>query len=147
MKYLKKIPETSLEKYISGYEALNTPDSSGVPADWHPRLYWYSKKEGEVLKLYNNTKLGNRGIEERYIPYINKKVFIANHPRAIADLVMLTNNLDTLTGCVDDFAFDEEQKRELLMLLLEVGKYKDIEWFIKYELTKLYFEYKRGKQL
>ena len=143
MIYLKKIPETSKELYISGYEALNTPDSSGVPADWHPRLYWYSEVEGEYIKLYSNPILGDEGIEERSLIYAKEKVFIATHVRAMADLVFHTENLDILTGFVNDYAFDEKQKEEVFNMLMLINKHKNIDNFIKYEMPKQYLRYKR----
>ena len=45
LKYLKKIGNTSIDNYISGYYALNLPDKDGIIADWHPRQYWYSLKK------------------------------------------------------------------------------------------------------
>lgn len=52
--YLKKIPKTSLKSYISGWEALNTPNNHSS-ADWYPINFWYSKNKDETIKLYNCT--------------------------------------------------------------------------------------------
>lgn len=121
--------------YISGWEALNIPTSNGYIADWHPQFYFNEKKE---LKKYPyNEILKDSGISKRYIPFLNKDEYTANYPRAIADLVY-ENNTRELQNCVYDFLDDEAV--ELFKYLKIINKYKNIEDFMKYELTKLYFK-------
>lgn len=121
--------------YISGWEALNIPTSNGYIADWHPQFYFNEKKE---LKKYPyNEILKDSGISKRYIPFLNKDEYTANYPRAIADLVY-ENNTRELQNCVYDFLDDEAVK--LFKYLKIINKYKNIEDFMKYELTKLYFK-------
>ena len=62
----------------------------------------------------------------------------ANYPRAIADLVY-ENNTRELQNCVYDF-LDDDEAVELFKYLKIINKYKNIEDFMKYELTKLYFK-------
>lgn len=122
--------------YISGWEALNIPTSNGYIADWHPQFYFNEKKE---LKKYPyNEILKDSGISKRYIPFLNKDEYTANYPRAIADL-FYENNTRELQNCVYDF-LDDDEAVELFKYLKIINKYKNIEDFMKYELTKLYFK-------
>lgn len=122
--------------YISGWEALNIPTSNGYIADWHPQFYFNEKKE---LKKYPyNEILKDSGISKRYIPFLNKDEYTANYPRAIADLVY-ENKTRELQNCVYDF-LDDDEAVELFKYLKIINKYKNIEDFMKYELTKLYFK-------
>lgn len=88
MLYKKKVPKTSIENYVSSYEALNVPDENELPADCHPNNYWMSKVADEEVKLFNSktSLFGIGGIEERDTYF--GKIWIANHVRAIADLVL-----------------------------------------------------------
>ncbi|WP_223810189.1 MULTISPECIES: hypothetical protein [unclassified Campylobacter] len=66
----------------------------GLSADWHKDLYF---KDNEPLKMYTlNSPLGTKGIEKRI--FNNKRYFIANFARAIADLVY-ENDIAGLKGC------------------------------------------------
>lgn len=138
----KKIPKTSIRKYISGWEALNTPDKNGMTADWHPDQIWLSTPCAPGIELYrSNHILGTSGIEKRKILYSQgESVYIANFPRAIADILFNDDSIyhSQLNGCVDDFLTDEEAE-ELYRYALLINKEKNIEWFLKYELTKFYF--------
>lgn len=144
MIFPKKTPPTSINCYVSGFEALNTPDAEGMIADWHPKLYWYSDIENETIKLFSNNILGSNGIEKRKILYSDKEVYIANYPRAITDLVFTMDDLriSSLSGFINDFAFDTNQEAEVFSYLLKINKQKNITWFIKRELTRLYFNQK-----
>lgn len=86
--YIKSIPETSFQSYISGWEALNVKDIHGFPADWHWKQYWVSCSANDTIPLYENPILGALGIEHREICFSKgEKVYIADFPRAFADLV------------------------------------------------------------
>ncbi len=148
--YLKNIPKTSLENYISGYEALNTPDKNRNVADWHPQLYWFSSKENEKLKLYTqNEILKDLGIEKRTITYpIKKEVYIANFPRAIVDLILTLNNyrVKGLYNAKEDFLNKEETE----VLYKYLYKLKDIErigQYLKYEFAKRYMEDLKNEEM
>ncbi len=122
--------------YISGWEALNIPTSSGYIADWHPQFYFNEKKE---LKKYPyNEILKDSGITKRNISFLNKDEYVANYPRAIADLVF-NDDTKELKNCVYDF-LDDDEAIELFEYLKIINKHKNIEDFMKYELTKLYFK-------
>lgn len=123
-------------KYISGWEALNIKKNDGTIADWHPLIH--PPKE----KYSYNKILGNLGIEERFISALNKKIKVANYPRAIADLVYL-GKINGLKNCVYDFLTEEESK-ELYGYLKKINKNKQVDEFMKFELTKLYFSDKKA---
>lgn len=125
-----------IKSYISGWEALNIPTIDGKIADWHPQFYF---NENKKLKKYSNNEiLKNSGISKRYVPILNKDEYVANFSRAIADLVY-ENDTRELKNCVYDF-LDEDEAIELYEYLKIINKTKDVEDFMKYELTKLYFK-------
>lgn len=140
MQYLREIPQTSNKNYVSGWQALNCPDEYGVVADWHPRYFWYSNKKSDPIPLFNTSNvLGFYGIEKRNIIYTRDKVYIANFVRSIADLILLNDDIDILRNCVNDFLSDSEQEIKLYELLLKINEVKNIEWFLKSEFTKYYY--------
>ena len=119
-------------KYLSGWEALNIPNEKGEIADWHPNLYIHKD-----IKFYdtNDFKLGNLGIEHRYVKALDGYFYVANFARAIADLVYL-NKTEGLKNCVNDFLNNDDEKT--LFSYLQKIKNENIENFMKFELTKLY---------
>lgn len=125
----------NMKGYISGWEALNIPDEKKMIADWHPLHFLSSDKK---LQMYAyNPILKDEGISRRFIPMLQREEYVANYPRAIADLVYL-DKTQGLQNCCYDF-LDEAEEKELYELLKKLlpakAKVKD---FIKYELTKFY---------
>ncbi|MCR2055557.1 hypothetical protein CHLV4139_08665 [Campylobacter helveticus] len=121
--------------YLSGWQALNIPNEKGITADWHPMFYLK-----EPLRFYHsneNAILGYKGIEKRFIASLGKEYFIASFARAIADLVY-NDEFAGLKNCVNDF-LDEEEENELFAYLKMMNKNKNVEDFMRLELTKLYF--------
>lgn len=126
-------------KYISGWEALNIVKENGETADWHPLSYFH----GETFKMYElneDNPLGKQGIKYRFIPLLKGEFFVAGFARAIADL-LFHDERNGLKYCVKDYLNDEEA-RELFDYLKILSKVKDVEEFMKWELTLLYFEEK-----
>ena len=128
-----------IKEYYSGWEALNLAKESGAIADWHPLSYWSYKPQ----KYTFNKDLGEWGKSERVISFIGKKDYVANYPRAIADLV-LKNEIKELKNCVYDYLDDDEAK-ELYEILKKYKTLDNIKNFLKYELTKYYFLDKENK--
>lgn len=94
-----------IREYYSGWEALNIQNENGLVADWHPLNFW-----GDNPKKYAfNESLGDCGISKRFVSFIGKKVYVANYPRAIADLV-ISKNTKGLKNCVYDYLSDDEAK-------------------------------------
>jgi len=108
---------TSKEKYISGFEALNVVSEDGITiADWHPLKYWVYSKQSPEISLYSyNPLLGMSGIKERIIDYKpNQKVFIADFPRAIADYIFMQPKkfAKEMFDCRKDFLSTKKEEEE-----------------------------------
>lgn len=88
-----------------------------------------------------NAPLKMLGIKERFIPFMQEKCYVASYARAIADLVYLDKTTQ-LRYCAKDFLNDDE-KQELFDYLKIINKTKNVEEFMKLELTKLYFKDKQ----
>lgn len=139
--YLKVIPKTSIDNYISKYYALNTRINSNLPADWHSDC-WYSNKRNENIELTHNYFLKSRGIIYTSIPFSKDKVYIATYPRAIVDIIYtyLEKGLNINKFCrniADEFLTDEE-KEEMFYMLLEFNKHINILEYIKNQFPKEY---------
>lgn len=125
--------------YISGWEALNIPNSDGKTADWHPLLYLADKNS---VKTYeSNEILGDLGIQKRYVKFLDKEAYVANHARAIADLVY-KGETNGLKNCVRDY-LENDEEAELFGYLKLINTNEKIDDFMKFELTKLYFKDKK----
>ena len=57
-------------------------------------------------------------------------------------LILLQDNISEFRFCSNDYLTNDEQKRDLYTLLLEVNERKDIQWFLKDEFPKFYYGYK-----
>ena len=128
-------------KYISGWQALNVQSEKRHIADWHSNVYFKDCKPTQMFDYDENSPLGMRGIKERFIPFMQKTCFVADYARAIADLVYLDKTAQ-LRYCARDFLNDDE-KQELFEYLKIINKTKNVEDFMKWELTKLYFKDKK----
>lgn len=125
-------------QYISGWQALNVQSENGHIADWHLNVYFKDGKPTQMFDYDENSPLKMRGIKQRFIPFMQKTYFVANYARAIADLVYLDKTAG-LRYCAKEFLSDED-KKELFKYLKIINKTKNVEEFMKMELTKLYFE-------
>ena len=128
-------------KYISGWQALNVQSEKGHIADWHSNVYFKDCKPTQMFDYDENSPLGMRGIKERFIPFMQKTCFVADYARAIADLVYLGKTAQ-LRYCARDF-LNNDEKQELFECLKIINKTKNVEDFMKWELTKLYFKDKK----
>ncbi len=118
-------------QYLSGWQALNIPNAKGHIADWHPESFFKNGKPAKFYELAENP-LGVRGIEKRFVPFLQKSYFVANFARAIADLVYFEQMQD-LEGCAREF-LNENEKNELFEYLKIIAQKKDISAFLKSEL-------------
>ena len=57
-------------------------------------------------------------------------------------LILLQDNISEFRFCSNDYLTNDEQKRDLYTLLLEVNERKDIQCFLKDEFPKFYYGYK-----
>lgn len=141
--YLKLIPKTSINRYISKYYAINTPINDELPADWHPYC-WYSEKQNEYIELMDNYFLKDVGIIYGTIPFTKEKVYIATYPRAVVDILYmyLQNGLDINKfgrNIANEF-LTESEKQEMFSMLIEFNKHIDILDYIKSEFPKEYLK-------
>lgn len=128
-------------RYISGWEALNVPNEQGVTADWHSSAYFHNLQPNKIYDYNKNNPLKMLGIKKRFIAFLGKEYFVASFARAIADLVYL-DNVEQLRYCVNDFLSKDDEK-ELFEYLKIINQTKNIEEFMKWELTELYFKDKK----
>lgn len=99
------IPHTTPKKYITGYYALNIPDRGEV-ADWHSNIFWrpvgVSDPQTKITLGGDGSKHNTNPIFDRYgvrnatsqiknmglsLPEEEKKTYVANHSRAILDML------------------------------------------------------------
>ena len=131
-------------QYLSGWQALNIPNAKGHIADWHPESFFTNFAPNKFYELAENP-LGVRGIEERFVPFLQKSYFVANFARAIADLVYFNETRD-LEGCAREF-LNENEKNELFNYLKIIAQKKDISAFLKNELPIQYLKEKNAQRL
>lgn len=159
--YLKKIPNTSPDNYISGLEALNLKTNLHDSIDWHRLGILYSHNQDDILTTFKANKiLGNSGIIEQHILLANKQSFIAKPSRAIVDLILsIFNSSDTvykkrrlnmLRGDIYNlFPNDLDRKNiaSLLIKAINATNSKELNEFFKREMPKEFFKYTyKGEQ-
>ena len=93
--------------YVSGEYALNIPCKLKTTGDWHSACY---ELKNSMSLESNKVIFKNYGIEKHLIN--DKKVYIANHIRAILD-IMLYGNIDFLYGFKKDFISVDEYDNEI----------------------------------
>ncbi|OLO87561.1 hypothetical protein [Actinomyces naeslundii] len=129
-----EIPTTTPERYITGLYALNLATPEGTSGDWHDVFHWQDGTEqprqvtlagmGDIetspiygdLGIYEGRdRLVAQGLD---IPASMQRVYIANHSRAILDLLYRSLNrwgrVLNLTGATTDWLDTREQGERLL---------------------------------
>lgn len=140
-KYLGWSNENKIS-YISGWQGLNLPDENGLTADWHPLLYFKDNQPNDLYDSSDNP-LEYKGIKLRKfnLRFLQGEFYVASFARCIADLVY-SDKTQGLRNCVSEF-LDDSDELELYGYLKIINKEKNVEDFMKYELTKLYFKDKK----
>lgn len=159
--YLKQIPNTSLNSYISGLEALNLKTDLYDSIDWHRLGVLYSHKQNDLITTFkSNTILGDAGIIKQYIILANKQSFVAKPTRAIVDLIFSIINssditykkrrLNMLRGDIYNLFPDDLERKNIASLLIKIIKAtnsKELQDFFKEEMPKEFFNYTyKGEQ-
>lgn len=144
------LPNTNKKHYLTGMTALNIPSPEGTGGDWHFHEAFYGRGEkkpkiflaGEGEELNTNDILQDLGIHEcsntlrrmgLSIPE-GKKVYSANHYRAILDMLyecikMLKSYPYDLD--IGDWLDNEQEKQPFINLLFRLKPYlSDDEWKI-----------------
>ncbi|WP_424965395.1 hypothetical protein [Dinoroseobacter sp. S375] len=99
-----EIPTTSVCRYVSFNQALNLRAEGELTGDWHFKVMFFCVKDeprkmaslaGEGMPVNSNHSLADRGIREMSkelqrggVIFGDAPVFVANHYRAIADIVI-----------------------------------------------------------
>lgn len=141
--FIKKIPKTTMNRYISKYYALNSEIDGKLPADWHPYC-WECETNDEYIDLMDNYFLGEKGILFTKIKFSDSPVYIATFPRAVVDILydLIKNNMDINNFGRDlkkEFLTEEEQK-EMFDLLIEFNNHINIESYIKNQFPVEYYK-------
>lgn len=129
-----EIPPTSRDRYITGIFALNIDSPEGTTGDWHDVFHWRENLDDPVELMLGGTDeidtnhiYGDLGVYEGRERLLRKRlsvapsiteVFIANHYRAILDMVFhsLTRygRIYNLNGATVDWLDTKEQQRYVL---------------------------------
>lgn len=162
---LKDIPKTSVVCYISGLHSLNLDLKYGTGHDWHFMNYWVGGKvpvklygkgqEIDTNHIYGYYGVANREQVFRELGYETDAIYVADHHRAILDLVYesLTKfgMIGYAKGCVEDYFFEEHHSVELFVQLLRMREFLEddteeilVEWLSK-EFRPIYRSWKFGK--
>lgn len=133
-------------EYITGIPALNVLCSLETPGDWHaPSVDWPS------IQLYDSDMMffKNYGIERnKTIPENTKKFNVANHIRAILDLLELDNfaylkgmrNNFIETDKYDDEIFNKVYSMKVLPHWKRIDDFMEKEYMLKWIFYKQYIE-------
>lgn len=119
------IPETTLERYISFKHALNLRFPDEDTGDWHFQPYFYEQTEGSLPKKHlplagkgqkvdTTPALGHQGVRDmssvlsqQRLPIPSEQpVYVANHYRAISDLVLLDIQKSRMPSVADNAAIN-----------------------------------------
>lgn len=130
-----EIPRTSPTRYISGLYALNVRAPEGTTGDWHDVYHWRAGIDnprkvtlaGDGTEIDTNPIWGNFGVYEGKSKLIQsglivgadiERVYIANHFRAILDLLYYSlkkyGEVHNLSGAANDW-LDTQKQKELLL--------------------------------
>jgi hypothetical protein len=132
-------------KYITGQHALNIPCSLLTCGDWHQAaLQW----NAPFIKDSNDSIFKDYGIETNVsIPEHNEKYNVANHIRALLDLLEL-DKLSLAQGMNKDYICNDSYNDEIfehVLLLSNFPNWPEIDKFMGKEYYSQWLEYKKGK--
>ena len=129
--------------YISGIHALNLTCSLETCGDWHQSgICW------DRLNLYDSDKsiFGEYGIEkDKYIPFLNETYNVANHIRALLDLLE-QGHFTVAGGMRDDFICNDKYNEEIfykVLLLKNKSHWEKVDAFMKKEYKSDWLEFKK----
>ena len=130
-----EIPWTTEQQYITGTYAINIPGEDPMSGGWHDDMFWHPIGVREPLPISlggqddfdTNAVYGTMGVEEArervvgmglFVSPNIPKVYVANHMRALLDLVyheIESFGKPTSTiGGVKDWLVTEEERDKLL---------------------------------
>lgn len=129
--------------YITGQQALNLECSLETCGDWHTSaIQWKYLNFNESDMSF----FGDYGIElDRSIPEHNKLYPVANHIRAILDLLMI-NNFSLAQGMKEDFICNDKYTNEIfekVILLKNKLNWNEIDDFMGNEYKMRWVNYRK----
>lgn len=133
-------------RYITGIHALNLPCQLNTCGDWHQSaLKW----KDVTVKESESTMFGDYGIEAGHkIPEHNGEYFVANHIRALLDLVVEDENFAVAQGMRENFVCNEEYTPEIFAKLwglrgegIDAEKWERIDEFMLSEYKLAWWEF------
>ncbi|TXH56089.1 MAG: hypothetical protein E6Q89_05885 [Bacteroidia bacterium] len=129
---MNTLPKTSEKHYLTGSSALNIPTEDGDFSDWHfTETFFKNKAKFKVAGrnfIDTSNLFGDYGVKEcsdtlrRYGLTIEAKVYVANHIRAVLDMIYKNISEETLPSHIvlDDIFDDEKPQKELLKQLEQI---------------------------
>lgn len=130
-------------QYLTGQHALNIKCSLDTCGDWHTSaLQW------DNLKLFDSDKMffKDYGIEQHEkIPNHEGGMFVANHIRAVLDLLEL-GNFAIAQGMNKDYICNPSYDMEIFNLVYEMnvlGNWEQIDKFMESEYLMKWVKYKQ----
>lgn len=130
-------------KYITGIYALNLICSLETDGDWHQSsLDWQNIEFAESKYSF----FGDYGIEKNSsVPYHQGTYFVANHIRAILDL-LYNNDFSTAQGMRKDFINTEKYDEEIFQMINRMNtlsNWQQINQFMEKEYKLKWIEHQR----
>lgn len=129
-------------KYITGQHALNLPCELNTCGDWHTSaLQW----EKPFMKDSQGSTFGDYGIEaDKKIPEHEERYYVANHIRALLDLLEI-GKFSVAQGMRDDFICNDSYDEEIfgkVFVLKDNANWNDIDSFMCKEYNRKWRKYK-----
>lgn len=133
----------NIVKYITGIHALNLRCSLLTTGDWHClSLKWEDITFGDT----ENSIFGDYGIEYTdYVPNLSGKHAVANHIRALLDLISM-GNFALAGGMNKDFICNDNYNEEIfekIMMMRNFSNWEAIDSFMGREYYGKWLEYKK----
>ncbi|MCY3038976.1 MULTISPECIES: hypothetical protein [Aerococcus] len=125
-------------KYLSGQFALNIPCKLETYGDWHILALDWSNPD---FKESQNSVFGNYGIEDnKKLPYHTGTYFVANHLRAILDLLD-DGYVKYLVGMKNDFIGTDQYNNEFFDQVYLLNNNKHLQSIYKLLLREFGLEW------
>ena len=133
--------------YVTGQHALNIPCSLETCGDWHASaLQWYNLTLADSEKMF----FLDYGIEKHTtIPNHRGKIFVANHIRALLDLLEY-GNFAIAQGMNKDYICNSFYTFEIFEKVFEMRvlkNWKDIDAFMEKEYLMQWVKYRKRKEI
>lgn len=134
-------------KYITGIHALNINCELETCGDWHASaLKWENIFFMDSEKMFFN----DYGIAaDVFVPALNKKFYVANHIRALLDLLEI-GNFAVAQGMNNDFICNskyDEEVFEKVYAMRKLNNWQDIDKFMCKEYLMKWIKYKETMEL